>query len=107
MNALRARVTAPLRRRAGPAHPECRSPSVHNPHFAVNVSPVPLIVVRRISPHDVRFTTEQHHFAAYREHFGNCTKKAGPLPSPPGPTATTPQPGSHARADSSGPLPLG
>ncbi|MGX1886804.1 DUF6875 domain-containing protein [Streptomyces sp. NPDC055287] len=73
LDAAHAAVKAEVMRRGfmiGQFHPACPAPAVHNPRFAVNVCPVPLIVVRRISPHDVQFTTEHDHFAAYQEHFG-------------------------------------
>lgn len=39
----------------GQFHPECPAPAARNPNFLVNRSPVPLVVVRRMAPHDHLF----------------------------------------------------
>jgi heptaprenyl diphosphate synthase len=56
----------------GQFHPECRMPSVHNPDFPVNRSPVPLLAVRRMSLHDILFLGDRRSwFHAYQSRFGH------------------------------------
>ena len=43
----------------GQFHPSCDAPAAHNPAFAVNRSPVPLIVIRLMSPHDIMFLASE------------------------------------------------
>ncbi|MET8406002.1 DUF6875 domain-containing protein [Streptomyces sp900116325] len=72
LDAAHAAVKTEVMRRGlmlGQFHPACPAPAVHNPSFAVNVSPMPLVVIRRMAPHDVQFTSETDHFTAYQDHF--------------------------------------
>lgn len=49
--------TAAVRRglMLGQFHPACDAPAAHNPGFPVNRSPVPLVVIRNMSEHDILF----------------------------------------------------
>lgn len=55
----------------GQFHPACEAPAAHNPAFAVNRSPVPLMVIRRMATHDILFLGEDpvwvKHYAAWLE----------------------------------------
>ncbi|MFR9676893.1 DUF6875 domain-containing protein [Streptomyces sp. TR02-1] len=56
----------------GQFHPDCRAPAVHNPSFPVNRSPIPLLAIRRMRPHDLRFLhTDPDWFAHYAQRFGH------------------------------------
>ncbi|WP_434598540.1 DUF6875 domain-containing protein [Streptomyces sp. A5-4] len=63
--------TAVMRRglMAGQFHPHCPAPAVHNPRFAVNRAPVPLLVIRRMARHDHLFASEPQHLQAYERSF--------------------------------------
>ncbi|MEU7630959.1 DUF6875 domain-containing protein [Nocardia sp. NPDC049220] len=56
----------------GQFHPQCPAPAVHNPQFAVNRAPTPLIVVRHMAKHDILFLADEAAwFQAYRDRFGH------------------------------------
>jgi hypothetical protein len=55
----------------GQFHPTCDERAVRNPAFPVSRSPVALLAVRRIAPHDVLFLhDDERWFTAYEERFG-------------------------------------
>ena len=68
----------------GQFHPSCDAPAVHNPAFAVNRSPVPLIVVRAMSSHDVLFLDSDPvwmgHYRAAMERDGLADAGPGRAP---------------------------
>ena len=39
----------------GQFHPTCPAPAAHNPAFAVNRAPIPLLAIRHMQPHDILF----------------------------------------------------
>jgi hypothetical protein len=39
----------------GQFHPACEAPAAHNPGFAVNRAPLPLLVIRNMAAHDIMF----------------------------------------------------
>ncbi|MGW0246617.1 DUF6875 domain-containing protein [Nocardia goodfellowii] len=62
----------------GQFHPECREPAVHNPFFAVNTAPYPLLAVRRMAVHDILFLHQDPlWFEEYRKLFGHRFAGAG------------------------------
>jgi heptaprenyl diphosphate synthase len=55
----------------GQFHPNCDERAVRNPAFPVSRSPVALLAVRRIAPHDVLFLHDDPRwFTAYEKRFG-------------------------------------
>ncbi len=55
----------------GQFHPNCDERAVRNPAFPVSISPIALLAVRRIAPHDVLFLhDDERWFTAYEERFG-------------------------------------
>lgn len=55
----------------GEFHPDSLAPGVHNAAFRPMVAPLPLVVVRRLSVHDILFLDKSKPlFEAYRAHFG-------------------------------------
>ncbi|ABD13352.1 hypothetical protein ThrDRAFT_04772 [Frankia casuarinae] len=56
----------------GQFHGSCTEPSARNQDFHVNVSPVPLFAIRRMSVHDILFLhSRPDWFAVYRDRFGD------------------------------------
>ena len=55
----------------GQFHPDCAAPAAHNPDFPVNRSPIPLMVIRRMAPHDILFLEDDRawvgHYVAWLE----------------------------------------
>jgi hypothetical protein len=59
----------------GQFHPACEVPAVHNPEFPVSRAPLPLIVVRHMTTHDILFLEEDRewveHFSAWLDRSGH------------------------------------
>lgn len=54
----------------GQFHPSCPVPSARNADFPVSRSPVPLLVIRQMAPHDIMFLREHPRcVAAYYRYF--------------------------------------
>lgn len=54
----------------GQFHPTCDEGAVRNPAFPVSRSPIPLVAVRHMAPHDILFLHQRREwFDAYRERF--------------------------------------
>ncbi|MEH0432111.1 DUF6875 domain-containing protein [Streptomyces turgidiscabies] len=68
---------------AGQFHPNCPAPAAHNPSFAVNRAPTPLIVIRRMARHDYLFAEDPQHIRAYERHFRSTDRSSQPSRPPP------------------------
>jgi len=54
----------------GQFHPACDERAARNPSFPVSRSPIPLVAVRHIAPHDILFLHQRREWVdAYRERF--------------------------------------
>jgi tryptophan 2,3-dioxygenase len=68
----------------GQFHPSCEAPAAHNPDFAVNRAPVPLMVIRVMSTHDALFLRSEpvwmEHYQARMGRRGNGERAEGSAP---------------------------
>ncbi|MBF6331070.1 amino acid adenylation domain-containing protein [Nocardia transvalensis] len=56
----------------GQFHPVCDEPAVRNPIFPISRSPLPLVAVRLMAPHDILFLTDSRHwFDKYHKRFAS------------------------------------
>jgi tryptophan 2,3-dioxygenase len=58
----------------GQFHPSCDAPAAHNTSFPVNRAPIPLLVIRHMSAHDILFL---EHDPVWRDHYKATLARRG------------------------------
>ncbi|PKV82634.1 DUF6875 domain-containing protein [Streptomyces sp. TLI_146] len=78
LDRVHTEVTADVMRRGfmiSRFHPRCSATAVHNASFAVNRSPVPLIVIRRMARDDHLFADDDQQLGAYQRNFPDTGRR--------------------------------